>query len=255
MSQTKQSGMSEPRIVTFDIETTPIQSYTWDLYPNAISHDSIVSDFSLICAAWKYLGEPTVYDACITKVHDDYKVVKKLRDVLADADVVIGHNIDKFDLKKLNARLIYHKLPPLPKLVTIDTRKVAKKLGGFTSNRLDYLGKHLLGQGKLHVDYQLWVDIMSGNKAKLRAALDIMLPYNRVDVVRNEELYLRFRPYMTAHPHTAVLQNKEKSACPKCGSIHTQKRGISITNAGTKYQRLQCQDCGGWHQVVYKPTK
>lgn len=247
--------MNNPKILTFDIETTPIQSYTWDLYPNAISHDSIISDFSLICAAWKYLGEKEVYDVCITKVHDDYKVVKKLRDVLADADIVIGHNIDKFDLRKLNARLVYHKLKPLPKLVTIDTRKVAKKIGAFTSNRLDYLGKHLLGQGKLHVDYQLWLDIMSGNKVKLKAALDIMLPYNRVDVIRNEELYLRFRPYMNAHPHVGVLKQKEKHSCTKCGSENTQKRGTSITNTGAKYQRLQCQDCGGWHQITVKAIK
>lgn len=247
--------MSEPKIVTFDIETTPIQSYTWDLYPTAISHDSIISDFSIICAAWKYLGKTEVHDVRITKVHDDYKVVKKLRDVLADADIIIGHNIDKFDLKKLGARLVYHKLPPLPKLVTIDTRKVAKKIGAFTSNRLDYLGKHLLGQGKLHVDYQLWIDIMSGNKAKLKAALEIMLPYNRVDVIRNEELYLRFRPYMNTHPHVGVLQERQKIACTKCGSPNTQKRGTSVTNTGTKYQRYQCQNCGGWHQVPYKQTK
>lgn len=242
---------SQLKIVTWDIETTPVTAYSWDLYPNAISHDSIVQDWSIICSSWKYLGNPKIYATAIKDVGDDYEVVKTTRDILAAADIIVGHNIDKFDVRKLKARIAYHKISPLPKLITIDTRKVAKEVGGFTSNRLDYLGKFLLGQGKMHVDYQLWLDIMNGSKTAVKK----MVEYNKVDVVRNEEIYLHLRPYMNRHPHVAVIQNGHKLDCPKCGSTSLQKRGFAITLGGNKQQRLQCNSCGGWHNVPLKAIK
>lgn len=239
------------KILTFDIEVTPTTVYTWDLWPNGLSHDNIVQEWSIICAAYKYLGKSKVYGIKVKKVGDDKELTRELREVLADADVIIGHNIDKFDVKKFNARLIYHGLQPLPKLTTIDTRKVAKQTATFLSNRLDYLGKHLLGEGKMHVDYQLWLDVMKGS----RVAVNKMMRYNKVDVIRNEQLYLKLRPYMKTHPHIGVMLNKDRGTCPKCGSTHLQKRGYSITNAGIKYHRLQCQQCGGCTQIPVKQFK
>lgn len=238
------------KIITFDIETTPVMSYTWDLYPTAISHDSIVSDWSIICACYKEVGKDKVHALKIKKVGDDYQVVKQLAEVLSSADVIVGHNIDKFDIKKLKARLIYHRLPPLPKLYTIDTRKKAKE-AAFTSNRLDYLMKFLTGQGKMHVDYQLWLDVMKGSKI----AVNKMVEYNKVDVIRNEELYLILRPYMNAHPHSGVAKGHTKEACPKCGSTKTHHQGVRVTVTGGKQQRIKCQDCGSWHHVPFKQIK
>lgn len=236
-----------PVIVTFDIETTPIIAYSWDLYPNALSHDNIIQDWSIICAAWKEVGKDKVDLVSIKKVGDDYHVVKTLRDVLANADIIVGHNIDKFDMKKLNTRLIYHRLPPLPKIPTIDTRKKAKE-AAFTSNRMDYLCKFLFGEGKMPVHYDLWLDVMRGSKKAIKK----MGEYNKVDVIRNEELYLLLRPYMKSHPHVAVLLNGEKTSCPKCGSTKLHKQKIRVTAAGGKYQGYQCQDCGSYHQTPVK---
>lgn len=236
----------KPKIVTFDIETTPITAYTWTLYPQVLSHDNIVQDWSIICGAWKILGEDKVYATAVKKVGDDYMVVKKLRDVLADADIIIGHNSDKFDIKKLNARLIYHKLPPLPPIPTIDTKKEAKKIAAFTSNRLDYLSKHLLGEGKVHVDYQLWVDVMKGSKKALRE----MVEYNKVDVIRDEDVYLRLMPYIKNHPHVGVLNGGSKvHSCPNCGSTKLKRNGIRPTKAGIPRQEVQCGSCGSYHRI------
>lgn len=241
---------SKLKIVTVDIETTPAQVYTWSLYPTAISHQSIIEDFSIICAAYKYLDKPNVQGFKVDVVGDDFEVVRKLSEVLTDVDVVVGQNLDRFDIKKLQARLVYHGLPPLPKLVTVDTLKVAKKVGGFTSNRLDYLGKHLLGEGKMHVDYDLWLQVMKGSKE----AINKMFAYNKMDVVRGEALYLKLRPYMHNHPHVAVMQDGVKCDCPTCGSSNLQKRGFRVTAGGNKYQRLQCE-CGSWHSVPLKAIK
>lgn len=233
----------KPRILFYDIETTPILAYSWSLWPTAISHDSIVQDWSIICGAWKFHGESKVHAIGIKTPGDDYEVVKRLRDVLASADVVVHHNGDSFDLKKLNARLIYHKLPPLPKLIFVDTKKEAKKVAAFSSNKLDYLGEVLTGKGKVHVDYSLWLEIMKGSKKALKE----MIAYNKVDVIRLEEVYDRLAPYMKNPPHLGAMAGHDRHhSCRHCGSENVKLNGVRYTAAGLKKQEIQCKDCHGY---------
>jgi DNA polymerase III epsilon subunit-like protein len=160
--------------------------------------------------------------------------------------VIVHHNGDKFDLKKLNTRLIIHGLDPLPKIHTVDTLKEVRKVAAFTSNRLDYLAKTLVGAGKTHVDYQLWLDIMKGNK---RAVRD-MVAYNKVDVIRLEEVYSVLLPYMKSHPHIGAQNGESKDlSCRYCGSTHVKKNGTKHTAAGLKKQEIQCRDCHGYSVV------
>src|SRR5688572_5094441 len=140
--------MKEPKIIIWDVETSWVKTYTWNLWPNnGIPHDNIIEDWSILCGAWKELGKDKVHAVSVKSVGDDREVVKKLRDVISDASILIHHNGDKFDIKKLNARLIYHGLEPIAKVTTIDTLKEVKKVAAFTSNRLDYLSKFLGGTG------------------------------------------------------------------------------------------------------------
>lgn len=241
--------MRKPRILFYDIETTPVLAYSWNLFPNYISHDSIVEDWSMICAAWKFEGESRVYASAISKPGDDYEVVKSLRDAIASADVIVHHNGDSFDLKKLNARLIYHKLPPIPKVLVVDTKKEAKKVAAFSSNKLDYLSELFTGEGKLHVDYSLWLDVMKGSKKAVKE----MVKYNKVDVIKLEEVYQRLLPYMKNPPHRGVLAGHDRHySCKNCGSDHVKLNGIRHTAAGLAKQEIQCKDC---HAYSTHPIK
>ena len=58
-----------------------------------------------------------------------------------EADVVIAHNGDKFDMRKANARFGHYE-PPMP-VQQVDTLKVARKYFKFESNKLGDLGEHL----------------------------------------------------------------------------------------------------------------
>lgn len=241
---------TEPKIITFDTEVTPITVYSWDLYPERLSHDNIINEWSFICAAYKELGKDKVTSLQVKKVGDDKQLVSDLRDVLVGADIVIGQNIKSYDIRKLQARLIYHKLPPLPKLTMVDTLIEARK-SKFTSNRLDYLGKHLLGEGKMEVHYSLWLEVMKGSKPAIKK----MSEYCDTDVIRNEEIYLRLRPYMQKHPSVAILKGGQKHECPKCGSTNIYKHSVAATTSGTLTQRMGCKDCKGFHSVPFKQVK
>lgn len=243
-------SQSKPVVILFDIETAPLIATSWDLYPKYLSHDNILQDWFIICGAWKELGKKLVSAVSITKGGDDYKVVKALRQVLKDADIVVGHNLDKFDVKKLNARLIYHKLPPLPMVPTVDTLKEARKIAKFTSNRLDYLAKTLTGKGKIHVDFSLWPAAMKGD----RKALKEMVEYCKMDVVRLEDVYKVLKPYMTRHPHMGVLSGLQRdTSCNTCGGKTLIKSKVRIAASGWAQQQYVCKDCG--HYSTYPIKK
>jgi len=239
--------IKKPKIIFFDIETTPLITTRWQYDRNPfINPDTILTDWSIICAAWQTVGETKVHAVSVKEVGDDYEVVKTLRDVLATADVIAGHCADRFDIRNLNARMIYHRITPLPPIPTIDTKKVAKNLAGFSSNKLDYLSKFFGGGGKIHVDYQLWMDVMKGSKKALKE----MVTYNKMDVTRNIEVYEVLKPYMKNHPHVGVLNGLSKlHSCPNCGSTKLKRNGIRPTKAGVPKQEVQCGSCGSYHRI------
>jgi hypothetical protein len=245
--------MSNPSILLWDIETSMMNVGTFSLYPESINHQNIIDDWYIISAAWKFLDKPKIHavsgldDSKRYKkdIRDDYHVVKTIRDVLQDVDIIIGHNQNKFDIKKFKARLIFHKLPPLPKPIhSVDTLKEVKKIAAFSSNRLDYLTTHLCGQGKMPTAPGLWLKVMQGDKK----ALADMVKYNKVDVERLEELYLRLRPYMDSHPHVGAMKGNERDkSCPNCGSVSMTIKGYRYTASGIRRAQVQCNKCHTYH--------
>jgi DNA polymerase elongation subunit (family B) len=223
------------KILIWDIETTPVKAYTWTLWPKSLSHDNIIEDWSIICAAWKLLGESKVHTTAVSKIGDDKKVCIALRNVLLDVDVIVHHNGDKFDLKKLNARLFKHGLDPLPKIPTVDTLKAARRVMALTSNRLDYISKLLFGKGKISVGFNLWVAVMAGDKKALKQ----MVTYNVEDVIILEQVYLYMRPFIINHPNLA-----DKMECPTCGEDALKMNGTKKRATGTVAQMYQCTSCG-----------
>lgn len=243
--------MRKPKCVVFDIETSPFTVASFSLYPDSLNHSNIIQDWFIICASWKELGSKKVEAISITKPGDDKAVVKKLRDVLADADVVIGHNIKKFDLKKLNARMIYHRLPPLPNLQIVDTLTEIKKVAANTSNRLDCLSTLLTGQGKMDTSSGLWLKAMRGDKKAIKE----MVAYNKIDVVRNEEVYDIIKPYLKTHPHIGAMHGRDRNhSCPKCGgtSFDSSRNRLRYTAAGIPKQQVQCKSCHSYSTFSLK---
>lgn len=239
--------MGNPKIILFDIETSPLITATFSLYPDSIHHTNILQDWFIISAAWKELGSKSVKATSINDFKrksddDDLGVVTVLRAVFEDADMIIGHNSDKFDIKKLNARLMFHGLDPLPKVQSIDTLKEVKKIAQFTSHRLDYLGMHLIGQGKAETSPGLWLSAMKGDRKSVKE----MVEYNKIDVVRLEEFYLKLRPYMKSHPHVGVYNSDKHESCRYCGSTELVINKTRYTASGEVRLQKKCKSCHGY---------
>jgi DNA polymerase elongation subunit (family B) len=236
------------KILLFDIENSPSKAYIWQSKTIFVPNNMIFAEWYMLCWAAKWLGEKKVISSALCDnpsykkdLTNDYYIVKKLWNLLDEADVVVAHNAANFDVKKANARFVYHGMPPPSPYKIVDTLILAKSKFKFTSNKLDYLGKNLnLGKKKENAGMILWERCMAGDIKSWKE----MVAYCRQDVVLLEKLYKRFLPYMDTHPNTNIY-NGTINKCPKCGGSDIQKRGYVYVLGGRK-QRFQCVGCGGW---------
>lgn len=244
---------TSPKVLLFDIETAPILGWVWGLFKQTIGINQIKRDWYMLCYAAKWLEDSyTMYDAIW--IHpkyykeapeSDYQIVKSMWDLLDEADIVVAHNADRFDVAKVNAKFFeYGLLPPSPYKV-VDTLKVSRSNFGHSSHRLDHIARLRKLDPKLKTDFDLWIDVMDGDKV----AQENMCEYNIHDVELLEEAYLDMRPWITNHPNYGVYTDDETTICPTCGSENIHYRGYAYTTAG-KFQRFVCRDCGHWSRLA-----
>lgn len=236
------------RVLIFDIETKPMLCWVWNVWGEQnIGNDQIVEDWSVLSWAAKWLGDKKVMyqdqrENAPSNLMDDKKLVEGIWKLLNEADVVITQNGKKFDVKKLNARFLKHKMPPPSSYRHIDTKEIAKRLYALTRNSLDYMTRELNEVFKKldhanFVGFKLWLQCMAGNPLAWRE----MKKYNVHDVLALEELYIRMRPWIK-DVNFAVYEDDIINRCT-CGSTEFASRGYRYTNAG-KYRRLACKTCG-----------
>lgn len=243
--------MSKPRVLLLDIETAPMVFYTWSMFDVNLGLNQMVQDWSILSWAAIWLDDPDskimYMDVSKEKnVRNDKKLLKPIRDLMDEADIIVGQNSDRFDIKKLKARFIQNGIKPPSPSRTIDTLKVSKKHFAFTSHKLEYMTKNLCTEyTKLaHKEFpgqELWNHCLLGNK---RAWKEMEL-YNKHDVLSLRELFLILQPWGTGIDFN-VYTEKNEVTC-NCGSSKLQKRGFNFTNKA-KYQRFQCVACGAWSQ-------
>jgi hypothetical protein len=227
--------MDHLKIVAYDIETTPMLLYAWDLRQKFFSINNIVKDKEILMICWKELGKSKIHTLTQLNMTEE-EIVASFREVLEDVDILVHQNGDYFDLRNITAKLIEYRLPPLNKIQTIDTYKEARRVAYFSSHKLDFVGGKLLGSRKVDTDFQLWIDCMAGDKK----AFKYMARYCRHDVQLLEDYYLRLRPYMTHHPNVASVDTHN---CPFCDSSATTINKRYRTKVGIEKWHYRCLSC------------
>lgn len=177
---------------------------------------------------------------------NDIEVVKKLWDIFNEYDVLIAHNGQAFDMKKVMARFIFHKMKPPKPCQQVDTKLVAKRYFKFDSNKLEDLADYLGIGRKLATEKGLWEKCRKGDIK----AWSYMKKYNIQDVVLLEKVYLAMLPFIQNHPNMALMMG-QRVACPNCGSNKMYKVKDRPTRTGWKRQ-FQCQECASYHTSPLK---
>jgi DNA polymerase elongation subunit (family B) len=242
----KEEVNTSAKVLILDIETAPIMAYVWNIWNQNVGTQMIKSDWFCLTWAAKWLFEDKVYSGKLTpkeaRKQDDKRIIKGIWAMINEADIVIAHNGDKFDIPKLNQRFIIHKLnPPLP-YQSIDTLKHIRRQFGFTSNKLDYVNQLLsLPRKTEHEGFPLWERCMAGNEA----ALNIMEDYNVGDVKILEDTYLRIRSWIKPHPNLGLfILDETESHCPTCGHTDLKEEGKPYVTSANRYTQFRCGNCG-----------
>lgn len=235
------------RVLLYDIECTANIGDTWAKWQTDVIH--FRRDWYMLCFAFKWLDEKKTYVYALPDFAtyrkdqtDDTELMQKLRDLMDEADIVVGHNSNAFDNKMSQTRMIVNDIPPPSPYKQLDTKVIAKRAFRFTSNKLDDLARFFNIPGKLETGgYGLWLGC-ENNDPKAWAK---MKKYNRQDVVLLEQVYKKMIPWTANHPP----MNTDVDACPRCGTLGRMvKRGFQYTKTNT-YQRVRCGKCKGWSRM------
>ncbi len=239
-----------PKILVLDVETAPIELYSWTLYDENHNIGQVINDSFILWFSAKELGSDVVSSYFVTSKEsrnkDDKRIAKEAWKLLNEYDIVITHNGDKFDLKKLNTAFIKHWLFAPAPYRSVDTLKVARSSFGMLSHKLDYWCKFLWLKGKVDTG---WFDLWKGCVEWDISALNLMESYCENDVIILESLYYRLRPYIKNHPNLGAYTDSWEIICPNCGSDNLKWWMVTVLNR-RKYETARCE-C--W-AIVKKPT-
>lgn len=236
--------MTFPKILSLDIETSPIIVYKWDLRDQHSTPLSMMVDHPrVLCFAAKMGNEKTRFFSEQVMSHED--MIWAAHGLLSGADIVETWNGDRFDIPWLQASFLEYKMPPPSPYKSLDLYKTAKRFR-FPSLKLEHFSKRLGLAGKIqNSGIDLWTRFMAGDKQAGKE----MKKYNIQDVDLLPEIRAQLTPWLPTWFNLGTYLGKD--VCPKCGGENLIKDGFATLTAG-RYQTFNCAECGAWSRSSRK---
>lgn len=240
-------GQTQIKRLFFDIETSPNICYSWRIgYNISIGFENIIDERKIICISYKWEGSEKIHTLTWDKNLCDRQMLIDFIAVANQADELIAHNGDRFDIKWIRTRCIYHRIPIFPNYRTLDTLKKAKSGFNFNSNRLDYIAQFLgVGAKVKHSGFDMWKGVMKNDKEALKE----MVNYCEGDIIVLEDVFLTMQNYIKPNTHNGVINNNFKYSCPTCGSEHPTLVKNNVTAMGTIKRLMICNDCDYHYEI------
>lgn len=234
------------KILLLDIETSPMEYYSWSRDPQYLSPEMLIKDWGILCWSAKWLFEKEIMGQVVkTKEainRTEESILGEIWSLMDRADIIITQNGIKFDIRKLYSKFIRNGYPPPSHFLNIDTLMVARSKFGETYNSLEELGNGLLGleDGKIKMNIADWKKCVTGSQEYL----DKMLLYCKNDVAPLlEDVYLAMRPWISNHPNLNLFSDHEGDVCPNCESQNLKWHELYTTPQGV-WIGFRCQACG-----------
>ena len=235
-----------------DIESSPNIGFFWQSgFKLNIGPQNILKERAIICICYKWEEDKETHALTWDKKQGDKKMLQEFVKVLNQADELVGHNGDKFDLAYIRTRCLYHGIELQPNFTTIDTLKIARSKFKFNSNKLDYIARFLGLGKKIKTDFDLWKDIALHNDQK---ALDKMVKYCKMDVILLEQVYNQLKSHTQSKTHYGVIFGGDRGSCPECGADSEDliRHMNRITASGIKKIIYKCKVCHQFHTKTDK---
>ena len=185
-------------ILYFDLEVSKSKFYSYGTrVPSTyLNIDDLIQEYYIIAWSASYVGQDKIYSGCVTPKQarrwDDKDILEPLRGLLDSADILAGHNIDRYDIKRINTRLLLNGFEPVIGKKTLDTLKIARTKFTFESNKLDYISQRLGFRPKDDIRNSDWLKIVDkGDEATLKK----VSKYCRGDVQNGKGVLERLMKY------------------------------------------------------------
>jgi DNA polymerase elongation subunit (family B) len=231
-----------PKILVFDIECTGMILESYGLYNQNHNHKDIIEDWSMLSYAAWFVNEDKIHyldNRYSLDYRDDRQIIEGLYHLISQADWIIGHNSDKFDIKKFNTKAEKYELPARHDAIQYDTIKMLKARYALPSFSLDYAAQYfeLKERKSSHGKFpgkSLFNECKNGNQD---AWLELE-QYNKQDVKVTWELFQRLAKHDKRINLTAFYQ---KQTCI-CGNQSFFKNGLKYARNGV-FQSWRCHQC------------
>jgi len=245
--------MTTPKRLFFDIETSPNIGLFWTAgYKLNISHENIIKERAIICICYKWQGKDKVYELHWDSKQDDKRMLTEFIKIANEADELVGHNGDKYDLSFIRTRCLFHGIEMFPNYDTIDTLKQSRSKFKFNSNKLDYIAQYLGVGAKIQTSYNLWKDIVL---EKDKEAMSKMIEYCKMDVEILEKVFMKMKGHFVNKLHHGLLLGGKKHSCPECGGIELRIHAKKISASGYQKFSIRCTSCYKFHTVAANNIK
>ena len=130
------------RILILDIETAPNLAYVWGFFKEHIAPKQVLEDCSILSWSAKWLGDKDIMYAD-TQQSSELDILTDLCYFLDKADMVIGHNLKRFDMPKIRGRCLVNGISLPSPYKEIDTYTTARRAFGFDRNTLAEIARML----------------------------------------------------------------------------------------------------------------
>lgn len=233
------------RGLVWDIETVPGEAYFFQAKTRFIPHTMVKEPPIMACWAAQWIDGGKVKSDYLTPkeidARDDSRIVDSVANLLRQADYVVAHNGDQFDVPWVRGRSWVNDLEPLGPVATLDTKKLSARDFAMTHNSLDSLLSIKDLGSKTKTDFSWWKELVELDEEGQAKAMRRMLRYCRKDVRKLKELLETMIPHVNRLPRL-IDTTHFTMICPYCASDDVQKRGKKRTKA-YNYQQFQCNNC------------
>lgn len=232
------------KILCLDIENFPCLVYSWELGEVNIPLEFLVRDWTISAWAAKWVGDDKVMymdNRGRRDVYDDKRLVKGIIKLINEADVIIGQNVKRFDLRKIAARADFHKLKPFRPCKIIDILKEERRVFALTSHKLAYKTERNSKYKKLKHEKFPGFDLWKGCMANQLSAWKEKERYCIHDVLSTEERYNDVKSWIKI-PTIGPVDGRDRC---RCGSTNLKPDRYLWTDAG-RFRLYHCLDCGKW---------
>lgn len=249
----EEDDKTEIKMLFWDIETSIKRSWHFqqDKY---LTSSQLDKDTFILTSQWQWGIEGD--DVEIVKIRpedaveeNDFDVVLATWQLLDKADVVVGHNVKRFDIKIMNARFAYYGLPEPSPYKVIDTYLMARQKFGFTFKSLAHLCKYLgLPVQKLsHEGISLWIKATQGDAQ----AIEDMATYGLGDIPTLIAVYKRLLGWGIGATNIGTIRKGKQPElaqtllCPSCGSDDITPLNNKAYTPTRGYEAYRCSGCMG----------